>query len=100
MIYTNVLIAIFNILPIYPLDGGRIVNCFLNIIFGNMNAKKITNDVSIIFTIILTAISSIAIYYFKNIAVLLIIIYLWSIVLLENRKLKRMLKINEIVKNI
>ena len=39
--------------------------------------------------IILTAISSIAIYYFKNIAIFIIIIYLWGLVILENRKYKR-----------
>ena len=26
IIYTNLLIGIFNLIPIYPLDGGRIIN--------------------------------------------------------------------------
>ena len=30
IIYANILIAIFNLLPIYPLDGGRIINAILS----------------------------------------------------------------------
>ena len=34
IIYTNFLIMIFNLLPIYPLDGGRILKGILHINFG------------------------------------------------------------------
>lgn len=34
-IYANILIAIFNLLPIYPMDGGRIIKELLNISFRN-----------------------------------------------------------------
>ena len=30
IIYSNILIAIFNLIPIYPLDGGRIINEILH----------------------------------------------------------------------
>lgn len=100
LINANILIAIFNLLPIYPLDGGRILKGVLHIFFGNINSKKFINDFSIIFTIILTAIASIAIYYLENISIFLIIIYLWSIVLIENKKYKRSLKIYEMAKEI
>ena len=33
IIYTNFLIMIFNLLPIYPLDGGRIIKEIINILF-------------------------------------------------------------------
>ena len=100
LLNANILIAIFNLLPIYPLDGGRILKGVLHIFFGNINSKKFINDFSIIFTIILTAIASIAIYYLENISIFLIIIYLWSIVLIENKKYKRSLKIYEMAKEI
>lgn len=100
LINANILIAIFNLLPIYPLDGGRILKGVLHIFFGNINSKKFINDFSIIFTIILTAIASITIYYLENISIFLIIIYLWSIVLIENKKYKRSLKIYEMAKEI
>ena len=79
--YANLLIAIFNLLPIYPLDGGRVLKGFLHIRYGKWKAKKIINDISFAVTIILTAISSITVFYYKNIAIVAIIAYLWIIVL-------------------
>lgn len=79
--YANLLIALFNLLPIYPLDGGRILKGILHIIFGKWKAKMLINKISFIITVILTAVSSIAVFYFKNIAIVAIIAYLWLIVL-------------------
>lgn len=88
IIFSNLVILIFNILPIYPLDGGRILKGILHIIFGIKNAKIYTNDISIVVTIFLTFVSSIAIYYFKNMAILFIILFMWFLILKENRKFK------------
>lgn len=88
IIYSNIVIAIFNLLPIYPLDGGRIIKGILHIFLGKLKSEKIINDISIMFTIILTAISSIAIYYYKNIAIFIIIIYIWYLVLEQNKNYK------------
>ena len=87
IIYTNTLLMVFNLLPIFPLDGGRIVKGILYIIFGKRKSEEYTNDISIISTIIITAISSILILYRKNIALFLIILYLWYLVIKENIKL-------------
>lgn len=83
IMYSNLLIFIFNLIPIYPLDGGRILKGILHILFGKKVANKICYDASIIISIIFTAVCSIAILYYKNIAILLINIYLWIIVLRE-----------------
>lgn len=96
IIYSNFLIAIFNLLPIYPLDGGRIVKNALYILCGLKKAYIYTNIVSNVTISILTAISSIAILYFKNISILIILSYLWWIVILENKKHKNKMKIYEI----
>ena len=44
---------------------------------------------------LLTAISSIAILYWKNVAILVILGYLWYLVMTENRKQKRKQEIYE-----
>ena len=48
---TNKYIFIFNLLPIFPLDGGRIIKLFLDRIFTFKVSKKITIYVSFIFTL-------------------------------------------------
>lgn len=88
ILYANILIAIFNLIPIYPLDGGRIVNGILEIIYGRKEAYEYTNKISNICIAMLTAISSIAILYWRNIAILLILGYLWYLVITENKKYK------------
>ena len=50
IIYTNFLIVIFNLLPIYPLDGGRILKGILHINIGKQKAiwfiYNLSNDSS------------------------------------------------------
>lgn len=77
IIYSNLLIFIFNLIPIYPLDGGRTINSVLKINKGSIIASKIMKIIEKITIILLTTISSIAILYLKNIAILFIVIYLW-----------------------
>lgn len=89
IIYTNFLIMIFNLLPIYPLDGGRILKGILHIYFGKRNAEKYINNISKITIIIITAISSILILYIQNISIFLIDMYLWYLVIKEDLKYKK-----------
>lgn len=86
IIYTNFLIMIFNLLPIYPLDGGRVLNGILYIIFGKRKAEKYTNIISKIAVATITIISSIAVLYIRNIAIILIDIYLWYLIIKEDTK--------------
>ena len=87
-VYINVLIAIFNLLPIYPLDGGQILNRLSRIIYGNFEAYKISN----IIMSILTALASIGLLYTKNIAIIFIIMFLWYLIIKENKKYKEICK--------
>ena len=85
-VYSNILIALFNLIPIYPLDGGRILNGLLHIIWGRKKSKEITYVLSNILIIVATILGSICILIYKNVAIFLIIIALWGIVLKENLK--------------
>lgn len=87
--YANILIMIFNLLPIYPLDGGRILKGSLHIIFGKKEAEKYIGKISIITIIILTALSSIIILKIHNVAILIALAYLWGIVIKENIRFRK-----------
>lgn len=89
VIYANFLIGIFNLIPIYPLDGGRILKEFLYIFKGLKKSYIYTYKISKITIIVLTAISSIAILYLRNLAVIIILIYLWTLVFIERSRYKR-----------
>jgi len=51
----NIILFIFNILPIYPMDGGRLVkdSLFLKMKSNRVLAKKISGSISLIFSIAL-----------------------------------------------
>lgn len=86
IIYSNLLIAFFNLIPLYPLDGGRILKGIIRLKKSEIKADEIINRISNIIIICLTAISSIAILYLKNLAIVFILIYLWAMVIKENKK--------------
>ena len=49
---TNLFILIFNLLPIYPLDGYRIIKIIFELFFVEKKVLKIVNTISVIFTFI------------------------------------------------
>ncbi len=97
IIYSNFLIAIFNLIPIYPLDGGRIVKEILHIKFGLQESHAYTYKISQISIIALTVISSILIIYIQNISVLIILAYLWGLMLVERKRHHTKERINKII---
>lgn len=98
-IYSNILIAIFNLIPIYPLDGGRILKGIISLKFGHLESLRLTNKISNICIVILTAISSIAIYYYKNIAILFIITYLWALIIVQNKRYNIKMNMYKVLEN-
>lgn len=86
IMYSNILIAIFNLIPLYPLDGGRILKGIIKLKKTAIKAEDIVNKISNYVIIGLTAMSSIAILYLKNFAIIFILAYLWIIVIKENSR--------------
>ena len=84
--YSNLIIFILNMIPIYPLDGGRIVQSLSRIYLGKQKADKFVNVLANIVVILLTIVGSIAILYLKNIAIVLILAYIWELVIRENKR--------------
>lgn len=99
VVYSNILIGTFNLIPIYPLDGGRIVNNILHIIFGLKKSHKYTNQISKVTICLLTAICSIVILYIRNIAILIILAYLWYLVITENNKYEKKRRLTQYYRN-
>ena len=100
IVYSNLLIAMFNLIPIYPMDGGRVVKEILSIIFAKKKAYKITYMISKTVLILLTAAASIAILYIHNIAILIIIAYLWYLEIAEIRKYNRRKNIDKLLRSL
>ena len=97
IIYPNLLIIVFNLLPIYPLDGGRILKSAICLIKGKRKAENIINKISNIMFFLVMFIFSLLIYYLKNISVFIIMIYLLYIVTKENKIYKLKIKMYEMI---
>ncbi len=97
IMYANLLLMVFNLLPVYPLDGGRVMKGVLHIVFGKQKAEKYNNRISFITLMAITFIASIVIYRVENIAIFLIVLVLWGIFIREDRRYERRNKIYNLV---
>ena len=86
IVYSNIVIAAINLIPIMPLDGGRILKEILEFSFSKIKTINILEKVTYIGVIVLTLISSILILFYNNIAIFIGIVFLWWIVIVEDRK--------------
>ena len=95
VIYTNILIGIFNLIPILPLDGGKILREILRFFYNPKIASTFMIHTTKTILIIITFVYSIAIFKVKNIAIFLLIIYLWYLYIIEERKEKLIIRVYE-----
>ncbi len=87
-VYANFLLVIVNLLPIFPLDGGRILYGIIRLFCGKQKAEKAMNIVSIVMLFFVTIVGIIAFFYNRNIAIFLFLLYIFFLVLNENKKFK------------
>ena len=93
IVYSNLLLLFFNLLPIYPLDGGRILKNLLHIWLGKKEAEKYINIISLAVVAVITVIASVSIYYLQNIAIFIIVVLLWGLIIKEDLTYQKKLKI-------
>lgn len=84
--YINLLLATINLLPIYPLDGGRILKVILGRKISYKKTINYVESISQYTLILLTAISSCYLLVEKNIGIFIAILYLWGVILKEKKK--------------
>ncbi len=97
--YINLLLAIVNLLPIYPLDGGQILRTLLRKRFTYKETINFIESISQYTLIILTAIASCYLLIGKNMGIFIAILYLWTIIFKEKRKNKIIRKAIRSVEN-
>lgn len=97
LIYTNLLLFAFNLLPILPLDGGKILKEILKYFYGNKKASIIMINLSKILLLILSFSYAIIILKLKNVAILFLIIYMWYLYIIEERKINTLRRVYEVI---
>ena len=100
IVYTNFALGIFNLLPILPLDGGKIMKEILKVLFGFEKSNKIIIFISKCFLVIASLIYSVLIIEIKNIMILFLLIYLWYLYSIEEKKYMLYLKTKAAIRNI
>jgi stage IV sporulation protein FB len=99
LVYLNILLAFVNLLPLYPLDGGRILKCILCIFYGLKKSYIVTEKISMVVIILILFVSSILVLKVQNFGLLIIILYLVYIKLLETKRIKRKLALFELIEH-
>lgn len=95
LIYTNLILFLFNLFPILPLDGGKLLLYILNLKYDFEKSFKITRFIGILLLCLLSFVYAIVIFVVKNIEIFLVLIYLWYLFIKEENSIEWYIKINK-----
>ena len=99
-VYANLLIGIFNLIPVYPLDGGRVVKCVLRKFMSVKLAEDMSQRISVLSLSFFSVVGFIGSVYLRNFAISLIICYLWGIFVIERKRYILKRRVNEIISKV
>lgn len=97
ILYTNLILGIFNLLPLTPLDGGKILKELLKLVFSHKMSNIISYKITKFFLCLFTFLYSIFIIKLKNISLLIILVYLWYIDIIESKKIATLKKVYRLI---
>lgn len=96
----NFALGIFNLIPILPLDGGKIVLELLKIIVGKDYASEIMICFTKMLLFILSLLYAAILVKVKNLYLIFLILYLWRLYFIEEEKWMLYKKARNCIKNI
>ena len=99
LLYINFIIFVFNIMPIYPLDGGRIVKYILCMFNGKKKGMIISHYISNVAILLFGSGILILSITLKNISLMFVWVYLLFVEIQENKKYKIKRNLYKILEN-
>lgn len=93
----NYIIAFLNLIPLYPLDGGRILRGILFLSVGYKKSLRISTGIAKCLMIIVTLGGVVLLVYFKNLSLILLATYMCVIIKEESKKDRIQQTINELI---
>ena len=100
IIYTNLAICFFNLIPILPLDGGKILKEILRLFVGIEASNRLALAFSKICLFVISFGYAIMIVEIKNVYLLALLVYLWYLYFIEEKKYSILKKAYRSIKNI
>lgn len=95
--YTNLILGIFNLFPIIPLDGSKILKEIFKIFFDNQKSNIYLYRFSKLVLCLFTFFYSLFIVKIKNLSLVIIIVYLWYVDYKEEKMLKTTIRAYKVI---